>query len=230
MNDLVEGILKIVRTTRDFAGEFLSSHIRLSVGRSVNELFFVPSMIVSRLIRHHDAIELLIRNGFTSEAGIIGLTEFELCLDVLYIGDNVTRATEWMDHRSTRLSPWKVKEKIEDIWASDPEIKKAKHMYFEVLSSVKHGNPTAGTLAFQIRQQGSTLTIATGQIEDTFSITHAVVIGGVCSYQLIESLGGLSRAFARFVRIDENLDARRQILLEQCRIEVGRAMHDLGLD
>jgi hypothetical protein len=229
MDDLLERILNIVQTTRDFALEFLSSHIRLVVGRTVNELFVVPGMIVSRLIRHHDAIELLTRNGFTSEASIIGLTQFELCLDVLYIGDNVGRARKWMAHRSSRSSPWKVKEKIDDIWASDPDTKETKSRYFEILSSVKHGNPTAGTLAFPLRQSGVELMVTSDHIGDAFSVNHAVVVGGVCSYHLIECLQGLSKAFARFVRIDAELDARRHILLEKCRSEIGRAMHDLGL-
>ena len=207
----------------------MATHIRLAKGQAVNELFFVPALILSRAIRHHDAIELLLRNGFTGEASLIGLTQFELCLDVLYIRDTVMRATEWMKHTSDRFAPWKVKDKIDDIWANDREMRESKHAYFELLSSVKHGNPRAGLFGFPARVADKSFTITNDQLDDVFSRSHGVAVVGVCIYQLVESLQGASRAFGCFVRLDPDLDAERKLLLQECRREIGKALHSVGL-
>lgn len=229
MDERLEGILKLSQTARNFCTEFLTAHGRRATSLTLNELFFVPLLILSRAIRHHDAIELLLRSGFTAEASIIGLTQFELCLDILYIGDNISRATRWMNHTSTRSSPWRVKDKIDSIWATNPEVREINHRCFELLSSVKHGNPTAGVFAFPARRTGDRLTVTNDQLDDAFTRTYALIVGGFCSYQLIESVGGASRAFGRFVAIDPNLEARREQLVQECRREIGKAMHAAGL-
>jgi hypothetical protein len=229
MDPLLDELLRFSQKARNFCAEFVTTHNRLAKGQAVNELFLVPSLILSRAIRHHDAIELLLRNGFTAEASVIGLTQFELCLDVLYIRDTVTRATEWMKHSSDRFSPWKVKDKIDDIWANDREMRESKQGYFELLSSVKHGNPKAGLFGFPARVVSNSFTITNDQFADVFSRGHAIAVGGVCTYQLVESLQGASAAFGCFVRLDPDLDVERGSLLQECRREIGKAMHSVGL-
>lgn len=226
---MIDELLDFAQKARNFCAEFLETHIRLAKGQPVNQLFFVPLLILSRAIRHHDAIGLLLRSGFTAEASVIGLTQFELCLDVLYIGDTVARGSKWLKHASDQKAPWTVKEKINDIWAKDPKIREAKQRYFELLSSVKHGNPRAGAFGFPARMAGDRFTISNDQIDDVFSRSHAIVVAGVCSYQLVESLEGASRAFGRFVRVDTDLDTKRVALLRECRREIGRAMHAVGV-
>src|SRR5437660_3999307 len=180
MDPLIQDLLKFSQNARNFCAEFMETYIRLAKGQPVNELFVVTCLILSRAIRHHDAIGLLLHNGFTAEASVIGLTQFELCLDVLYIRDNVARASEWMKHTSDRLAPWKVKDKINDIWAKNPKMRDAKHRYFELLSSVKHGNPRAGMFGFPARMASDRFTITNDQLDDVFATSFAIAVGGVC--------------------------------------------------
>ena len=225
MSSGIDELLKFAQNARNFCAEFLEAHICLATGQRINQLFVVPFLILSRAIRHHDAITLLLRNGFTAEASLIGLTQFELCLDVLYIGDSVDRASKWMKHTSDRFAPWPVTDKINDIWATDRKKREGKQRYFELLSSVKHGNPRAGPSGFPARMAGNRFTITNDQLDDVFSRRHAIIVTGVCSYQLVECLEGASRAFGCFVRVDPSLDTKRARLLRECRREMRRAMH-----
>jgi len=227
MGEALEDVLKLSREARNFCVDVLGTVGQLVVGRAVNELFFVPVIILSRMLRQHDAIEVLLPQGFVPEAAILVLTQFELCLDVLYLDNNVHRATEWMDHESMRHAPWKVKDKIEEVYSSDPPIRDAKQKYFEVLSAIKHGNPLAGGFGFGIRRDGNQFSVTDGEIDDHFSQTHAVVIAGADAYQLIEGLRGACRAFSRFVTLDTALSPRIEELLKRCRQEIGRAVHKI---
>jgi hypothetical protein len=192
-------------------------------------LFLVPTILVYRAIRQHDAIQLLLRHGFVPEASVIGLTQFELCLEVLYVGGDLDRATKWMNHASTRNTPWTVADKINDVWRSDHKMRAAKHAYFEVLSAIKHGNPTAGPFGFPARLTGDHFSTTSGAVDDEWSRTHAILIAAATTYHLVECLEGASRSFARFVALDCSYESKRAELLSQWRDEAGRVAARVGL-
>ena len=227
MSEALEDVLRLSRESRNFCTDVLGTVGQLAVGRKINELFFVPVIILSRMLRQHDAIEVLLSKRFVPEAAILVLTQFELCLDVLYIDNNVHRATEWMDHESMRHAPWKVKEKIEEVYSSDPAMRDAKQKYFEILSAVKHGNPLTGGFGFSIRGDDNKISVTDGEIDDQFSQTHAVVVAGADACQLIEGLRGACRAFSRFFTLDTALGPRIEEQLKRCRQEIGRAVHKI---
>ncbi|HBH03032.1 MAG TPA: hypothetical protein DDZ42_14120 [Candidatus Rokubacteria bacterium] len=229
MDDELERIVRTAQVGREFVAGFVATYARLVVGRDVNELFLVPIILVDRAIRQHDAIRLLVQHGFTPEASVIGLTQFELCLDVLYVSGDLSRASEWMRHDSTRSAPWKVADKINDIWREDPKTRDAKRAYFEVLSAIKHGNPTAGPFGFPARATGNRLSVTSGEIEDDWSRTHAILIVASSTYHLVECLAGAAAAFGHFVPIDPGLEAKRGRLLAEWRNEAGKVAERIGV-
>jgi hypothetical protein len=61
--------------------------------KAINEIIIVPLLISARIFRTYDAINMLLENGYVSEAAVLTLTQFELRLDLAYTAHDVTHAT-----------------------------------------------------------------------------------------------------------------------------------------
>jgi hypothetical protein len=118
----------------------------------INEIVFVPLIIISRIIRNHDAILLLVENKFDSEAAVLVLTQLELRLDFSYTSIDIKHSAEWMQHKENKSSLQRMtgkKGKIRRLFANDhAEIIED---IFKSLSGVKHGNAVYGELGFPAR-------------------------------------------------------------------------------
>lgn len=229
MSEELSELLEMSRTAREFCQRFILSCFSHSQGRTVNELFWVPLILITRIVRGQEAIELLLEKGYSAEAAVIALTQFELRLDILYVGVEVGRATQWVEHESKRQHPWKVKDKIDDVYGLDPETKEAQLETFQMLSSVKHGNPLAGGFEFPVRIKGKKISGTTGEIDDSLALGYKVTMCGFCTYQLLEALEGASRAFSKFINIDDDLCEELAHFLRESKRKMARAMRRVGV-
>ncbi len=172
--------------------------------KHVNEIIFVPMMIMSRIIRTHDAIDLLLKNGHPSEATVLVLTQFELRLDLAYTASDVKHAAAWLDHEDTKWSLMNVKDKINTLFRDDVE--RAKLYYiFQYLSGIKHANPVYSELGFPGRIKGGKLLVSTGEIVDEFSEKFSNMIFAYSAYQLAWSAQVLNVCTAQYAIVDKAL-------------------------
>ena len=222
-------LLAMSKSAREFCHRFLLSCLTSSKGCTVNELFSVQSFIIARIVRSQEALELLLKEGFSIEAAVVALSQFELCLDVLYIDGNVQRATKWIGHDSKRYQPWKVTDKINEVYRLDRKRKDAQYKIFEMLSSVKHGNPTASGFGFPIRTEGRKVSVITGEIDDPFALSYKLTICGFCTCQLLEALEGVKRAFSKFINIDNGLCKELAHLLQESKRKMAQIMHHIDM-
>lgn len=98
------------------------------------------SNIVVRMVQTQHAIELLIDRGHYAEAAVLTLTQLEMALDAEYIGDDVARSKEWIEHGKLYRAPWSVNSKITALRTNDK-------FMFGFLSAIKHGNPVVNDFA-----------------------------------------------------------------------------------
>ena len=172
--------------------------------KHVNEIIFVPMMIMSRIIRTHDAIDLLLKNGHPSEATVLALTQFELRLDLAYTASDVKHAAGWLDHEDRKWSLMSVKDKIETLFSEDAE--RAKLYYiFQFLSGIKHANPVYSELGFPARVKSGTMFVSTGEIDDGFSEEFSNMIFAYSAYQLAWSAQVLNVCTAQYAVVDKAL-------------------------
>jgi hypothetical protein len=85
-------------------------------GRTLNEIILAPLAIMSRIIRTHDAILLLLEKEHYQEAGVLTLTQFELRFDLLYVASNFKRATRWVEHDNPRALNENMKAKLKALF------------------------------------------------------------------------------------------------------------------
>ena len=202
---------------------FLAEHLNRLEGRLVNELYWVQLLLLSRILRCHSAVRLLVREGLCSEAAIIALTQFETSLDALYIGLNVSRATTWVEHTSERSQPWSVGNKIREIYASDPHRMDANFAVFRDLSQIKHSNPAAGGFGFPVRREGDTLQLSTGPMEDVFEEFQGRLLLAFSSFSLLEVFEVAGAAFGKFESMPEEYLVEIAALKTQAGDALGRA-------
>jgi hypothetical protein len=214
LHEEIENFLNISKKAREFSQEFIRSIVNKLIGSNINELFWVTCIIISRIMRSQDAIELLIKNFFFPEAAIIALTQFELCLDISYIGNDVTRATQWVAHQSDKFHIWKVKDKIIDSEIND---KNYKLEIFKALSAIKHGNPLAGGLGFSWRKDGKNIKISNGEIYDEFYHAYGIMLCCLSSYQMLNSLEDAKKAFSIFSPIEDDISDKLSFLLQETK-------------
>lgn len=229
MSEELNELIEMSKTARKFCNRFLLTCLSGSKGRTVNELFWVPLILISRILRTQEAIELLLKEGYLAEGAIIALTQFELRLDIFYIDVNIRRATQWVEHESEKHHPWKVKDKIEEIYDINPKKKDAQQRIFQMLSAVKHGNPVAGGFGFSVRSDGKILSGTTGEVNDSLALSYKIAVCGFCIYQLLESLEGVSRAFSKFIKINGNLQEELIHLLQKSKRKMVKIMHHIGV-
>jgi len=228
MSEELSELLQMSRTAREFCQRFLLSCLSDSKRYTVNELFSVPLILITRIIRSQEAIEFLLEKDYSAEAAVIALTQFELRLDILYIDTNVRRATQWIKHKSKVYHPWKVNDKIDKVYGLDPKRRDAQHESFQMLSAVKHGNPLSGEFGFPVRMKGNKISGTTGQINDSLTLRYKVTICGFCVYQLLEALEGVSRTFSKFININNDLSQELAHLLQQSKEKMAQSMLRVG--
>jgi hypothetical protein len=202
LHEELENFLDLSKKAREFSQEFLCSIANKLKGSIINELFWVIYTIISRIMRSQEAIELLIKNFFFPEAAIITLTQFELCLDISYIGNDVTKATQWVEHQSDKFHVWKVKEKI---IGSEINDKNYKLEIFKALSAITHGNPLAGGLGFSWRKDGKEIKISDGEIYDEFYHAYGLMLCCFSSHQMLNGLEDAKKAFSIFSPIEDDI-------------------------
>ena len=87
----------------------------------VNEIIFVPTTIMSRIFRTHDAIGVLLKNNHPSEAALLTLPQFELRLDIAHTASDIKHSTAWLDHEDKKWSLLAVKSKIDTLFSEGAE-------------------------------------------------------------------------------------------------------------
>jgi hypothetical protein len=173
---------------------------------TVNEIIFVPISILSRILRTHDAIALLLKNGHYSEAAVLVLTQFELRFDLLYVSSDIKHATAWVAHNNPKMLNTKMKAKLEKLFRPA----EAARLYetFGYLSGIKHGNPLYSELAFPGRRRAGRFMIATGPIEDRFTKMFSDALFAYSTYQVAWSAQVLSKLISRYAIMDHERRVR----------------------
>ena len=172
--------------------------------KDINEIIFVPTMIMCRIIRTHDAIGLLLENNHPSEATVLALTQFELRLDLAYTASDVKRAGAWLDHENTKWSLMSVKDKLNTLFREEAE-RATLYCIFQYLSGIKHANPVYSELGFPGRFKSGEIFVSSGEIADEFSEEFSNKIFAYSSYQLSWSAQVLNVCTATYAVVDKAL-------------------------
>jgi hypothetical protein len=169
---------------------------------TVNEIIFVPLSIMSRILRTHDAIALLLKNEHYSEAAVLVLTQFELRFDLLFVSSDMKRATAWVAHENPKALNIGMRAKLETLFKPA----EVAHLYetFGYLSGIKHGNPLYSELAFPGRSRAGRLVISTGPIDDRFAKTFSEVLFAYSTYQVAWSAQALSKLISTYAVMDHD--------------------------
>jgi hypothetical protein len=170
-----------------------------------NEIIIVPLLIVARILRTYDAIQLLLNNRYVSEAAVLSLTQFELRLDLAYTAHNVEHASEWLDHEKLTVSIAQRMEKKIDSLFTDKDDRARLGDIFKYLSGIKHGNPMYSSLGFPARGNGAELKISTGEIADEFSEEFSRQVASYSIYQLAWSSQVLNVCTGQYATVDIDL-------------------------
>lgn len=171
----------------------------------INESIFVPLLIIARIIRTHDAIQLLLKHAHVSEAAVLTLTQFELRLDLAYTAHEPSHATEWAAHENMRWSvAQKMETKIKGLFSEHEDRKRLTEIFY-YLSGIKHGNPLYSALGFPARGNGLGLEISTGEIVDEFSEEFSRKIASYSKYQLAWSSQVLNVCTGQYAVVDTHL-------------------------
>jgi hypothetical protein len=173
---------------------------------AVNEIIFVPISILSRILRTHDAVMLLLKNQHYSEAAVLVLTQFELRFDLLYVSSDIKHATAWVEHENPKTLNTGVKAKLEKLFKPA----EAARLYetFGYLSGIKHGNPLYSEFALPGRSRGRRFVIATGPIEDRFANMFSDVLLAYSTYQVAWSAQVLSKLISKYAIMDHERRVR----------------------
>jgi hypothetical protein len=173
---------------------------------TVNEIIFVPISILSRILRTHDAIALLLKNAYYSEAAVLVLAQFELRFDLLYVSSDIKHATAWVEHENPKTLNARMKAKLEKFSNAD----QAARLYetFGYLSGIKHGNPLYSELAFPGRNRAGRFIISTGPIEDRFAKVFSDVLFAYSIYQVAWSAEVFSKLISKYAVMDHERRVR----------------------
>lgn len=188
---------KAARNARLNAVKFLMQMGDGMAGRTVHELWLVHSVIGARLIHRHSGILQLLESRYPSVAAIVLLTQFELRLDILYIGTDTSRATEWVEHTNQKTQPWPVKTKIKNIFPVQSDVDLYLTLY-RWLSGIKHGNPAWSNSAFSVRAAGDSRRIATDEFDDDQSKAMACLLYAFSSWQVLDALATAGPVYLHF--------------------------------
>lgn len=172
--------------------------------KDINEIIFVPTMIMCRIVRTHDATGLLLKNNHPSEAAVLALTQFELRLDLAYTASDVKHAAAWLDHENTKWSLMSVKDKLNTLFSGEDERAKLNHI-FQYLSGIKHANPVYSELGFPGRLKNGNIFVSSGEIVDEFSEEFSNMIFAYSAYQFAWSAQVLNVCTAKYAVVDKAL-------------------------
>lgn len=191
-------------TVRDAALEITSGIMNyfFKEGATINEIIIVPITLLGRIIRTHDAIQLLLKEEHPSEAAVLALTQFELRLDLAYTADDVKRAAAWLEHEKLERSLLSVKKKIETLFKDEAERENLSEI-FKYLSGIKHGNPVYSELGFPGRVSGGKIRISTGPIGDDFEKQFSEAVYKYALYQLAWSSQVMNVCTAKYAKVDK---------------------------
>ena len=181
-------------------------------GATINEIIIVPITLLGRIIRTHDAIQLLLKEEHPTEAAVLALTQFELRLDLAYTADDVKHAAAWLEHEKLELSLLSVKNKIETLFKDEAERENLTKI-FTYLSGIKHGNPVYSELGFPGRFSKSKIQISTGPLGDDFEKQFSEAVYKYALYQLAWSAQVLNVCIAKYTNLDK---AIRQNVRDLC--------------
>ncbi len=206
------------KAVRDAAHEIASEIVNyfFTEGATINEIIIVPITLLGRIIRTHDAIQLLLKEEHPSEAAVLALTQFELRLDLAYTADDVKHAAAWLEHEKLERSLLSVKEKIETLFKDETEREKLSEI-FKYLSGIKHGNPVYSELGFPGRVSGRKILISTGPIGDDFEKQFTEGVYKYALYQLAWSAQVLNVHTAKYAKVDKGVRQNVQKLCATIR-------------
>lgn len=202
------------KAVRDAAHEIASEIVNyfFKQGATINEIIIVPITLLGRIIRTHDAIQLLLKEEHPSEAAVLALTQFELRLDLAYTAYDVKHAAAWLEHEKLESSLLSVKRKIETLF-KDEAARENLSKIFTYLSGIKHGNPVYSELGFPGRVSGGEIRISTGPIGDAFEKQFSEAVYKYALYQLVWSAQVLNVHTAKYAKVDK---AVRQSVQDLC--------------
>lgn len=216
MEKAIESALEFANRVHKFVNDMLGASVRNAKGTVVNEFYFVPMTLLARALGHHRAIALLVKEGYPTEAAIVALTQFELCLDILYMSDDPSRATAWMQHGSETRQPWNVTDKIKAVYSTDPETREGNHGAFRNLSQIKHANPLAGPQGFPMRWSGPIVTVQTNPDPDQLAEVWSLVVLLFCCHKVLEAAAAVRRCHSQFVDLEESLERQLASFMVEC--------------
>ncbi len=200
------------KAVRDAAHEIALEIMNYFEGATINEIIIVPITLLARIIRTHDAIQLLLKEEHPSEAAVLTLTQFELRLDLAYTANDVDHAAAWLEHEKLELSLLSVKKKIETLFEDGAERENLTEI-FKYLSGIKHGNPVYSELGFSGRGSGGKVRISTGPVSDAFEKQFSEAVYKYALYQLAWSAQVLNVCTAKYAKVDK---ATRQNVRDLC--------------
>jgi hypothetical protein len=176
---------------------------------AINEIIVVPLLIIARIFRTYDAIQILLNNSYASEAAVLTLTQFELRLDLAYTATDIAHATKWLDHEDISWSVAQNMEKKINGLFTDLDDRTRLSDIFKYLSGIKHGNPTYSALGFPARENRYELQVSTGEIDDRFSEEFLQKIASYSTYQLAWASQVLHKCTAQYAIV--NIELRQTI-------------------
>lgn len=180
----------------------------------------MASIVVGALWRMADtslSIELLVSKGRWRDASTLLLTLVELRLDLQYIAAQPSRAGKWLDHQDQGRKPWRVATQIRSLFPEGGE-RDAELANYRTFSTIKHGNPAVGGLAFPVHPGVSTLTIPGDGLARTISLT-CLAYAGLCLMAATQAADDGLRSVGQSLR--DALDAAmpHSVVLEQVHLQ-----------
>jgi hypothetical protein len=188
---------------------------------TINEIIVVPITLLMRIIRTHDAIQILLKEKHPSEAAVLALTQFELRLDLAYTAHDVKHAAAWLGYENLEWPLLSMKKKIDTLFSDTAERENLKKI-FTYLSGIKHGNPVYSELGFPGRMSGLKMMISSGPILDEFQEQLSEGIHGYAVYQLAWSSQVINRFTAKYA--DVCMEVRRNVR------DLATTLHPLELE
>lgn len=177
--------------------------------QTINEIIVVPLTILARIIRSHDAIELLVKNNHPSEAAVLLLTQFELRFALAVTASDINEATQWIEHEDMTKLSQNMRARIDQLYQSDADRVRV-YSIFRLLSGVKHGNPAYSELGFPARAAGGSIVVSTGDIEDDFAEQFGKMILAYSVYQLAWSTQVIHKFTGQYAKIERSVREKVQ--------------------
>lgn len=203
MNDPLPEFLEKSRETRKFCFDFLGRYLQGAAGGISHGSPLLALLICNRIQRMQRAIEELVSAGLPSEAAVVALAQFELRLDVMYIGDDDDKANRWMNNTNREKSPWPVRQKIERVFSDEARREHERVLYRE-WSAIKHNNATAREWAFPIRMRDGVVIVYSEDPYDshTDALAAFVLLFGVL--HLLESWRAALSALGAMAQLSDD--------------------------